>query len=157
MVNADGRTGVQTRRYTRSAPRVIIGPDEVVGLPGMERVEPPPPLAVDGVGEADRRELGQPAGQAGAVDVLLPVEPLQVAEPIRRVDQRVGRVEVHLVGLVHAVGGAARVGRVGVGWERAWGDCPRASPACRRSDVVDSYRSPPMGDAGPRSGWYWAA
>ena len=40
------------------AARVVVGPGEVVHLPAIEREEPPPTLAVDRVGEADRGELG---------------------------------------------------------------------------------------------------
>ena len=85
-------------------PRVIVRPDKVVQFPAIQREEPPPPLAVDRVGEAHRRQVLEAAGQRSTVHVLLAVEPLQVAAAEGRVDLGVGRVEVHLVGVVQAVG-----------------------------------------------------
>ena len=57
---------------------VVVGPDEVVRSPSFEREQPAPALAVDGVGEADRGQVGQPAQQRRAVDVLRPVEPFEI-------------------------------------------------------------------------------
>ena len=51
-----------------------------------------------------------------AVDVLLAVEPLQVGGAERRVGLGVGHVQVHLVGVVEAVGVLRRIGLVVVGW-----------------------------------------
>ena len=86
-------------REARSA-GVVVGPDEAIALPAIECVQPSSPLAVDRIGETDRRELRQPAGQVDAVHIGLPVEPFQVAGAVGRVEQRIRRVEVHLIGLV---------------------------------------------------------
>ena len=77
-----GEAGVGSRRVAavgREFPtRVVVGPDKVVGLPAIQREEPATALAVDGVGEADRGKVGEPAQQRRAVDVLRPVEPFEV-------------------------------------------------------------------------------
>ena len=83
---------------------VVVGPGEVVHLPAIECEEPSPALSVQSIGEADRCQAGQAAGERGAIDVLQAVEPLQVGVTKRRIELGVGLVQVHLVGLVETVG-----------------------------------------------------
>ena len=95
---------------------VIVGPVELVRLPALDREQPATALAVDGVGEADRGQVGEPAQQRRAVDVLRPVEPFEIGGGEGGIHQGIGPVEVHLVGLVQPVGADAEVvGRIAVG------------------------------------------
>ena len=56
--------------------------------------------------------------QRAAVDVLLAVEPLEIAIAERRIELRVGHVQVHLVGLVQAVGVHMRIDLSVIGRQR---------------------------------------
>ena len=64
---------------------VVVGPGEAVGLPGIGREQPAAAHAVDGVDEADRRQVGQPAVERVGVHVLIAIEPLQVSHAERLV------------------------------------------------------------------------